>query len=260
MFGRNKLAMMLAEFFGTAFLTLVVLSVQRSTVGVPYFVALAAGLTVTVMLFALGRVSGAYLNPALTLGMWTARKLTTARAAVYIVLQLLGAWAAYGLYTYFVNSSLPEIGGTFNAHVMVAELVGAFIFSFAWAAATYRGLDHGLFGSTAGIGFALGLIVAASAGIGLINPALALGTRAWMIWTQTGWLNYVLGPVLGAVAGVNLYALFMAPERALVPARATNTTATTTTTTRPAATTVTTKKAAPAKTTRTSKTNARKKR
>lgn len=211
MFGRNKVATLLAEFFGTAILTLVVLGVQRSTIGIPYFVALAAGLTVAVMLFALGRVSGAQLNPALTIGLWTARKIGTLRAVVYIVAQLLGAWAAYGLYQFFANQNLTVLTNHVDARVFVAEIVGTFIFAIGWAAATYRGMDGGLFASTAGIAFALGMIVAAIAGIGLINPALALGTRAWEIWSSVGWFNYILGPVVGAFVGVNLYQWFFAP-------------------------------------------------
>ena len=77
MFGRRKIAALVAEFLGTGILTLLILSVQRSTIGVPYFVAIAAGLTVTVLTFALGKVSGAHLNPAVTLGMWTARQAAT---------------------------------------------------------------------------------------------------------------------------------------------------------------------------------------
>lgn len=214
MFGRSKVATLLAEFFGTAILTLVVLGVQRSTIGIPYFVALAAGLTVTVMLFALGRVSGAQLNPALTIGLWTARKIGTIRAAVYIVAQLLGAWAAYGIFTYVSNQNMTVLTNHVDTRVFVAEIVGAFIFTIGWAAATYRAMDGGLFASTAGIAFALGMIVAAIAGIGLINPALALGTRAWEIWSSVGWFNYILGPILGAFVGVNLYQWFFAPEAA----------------------------------------------
>lgn len=207
MFERKKVAMLVAEFVGTAILTLVVLAVQRSTIGVPYFVGLGAGLTVIALMLVLGNVSGAHLNPAITIALWTARKVKTLPAIVYIVAQLLGAWAAYGIYTYFVNSSLQEIGGHFTARILVAEAVGAFIFAFVWAAVVAQKHVNTVVASAVGIAFALGLIVAASASIGLINPALALGTRAWGIWGSMGWGTYVLGPVAGAVIAVNLYNL-----------------------------------------------------
>src|ERR1700679_4391910 len=111
MFGRRKAAILVAEFLGTGVLTLLVLSVQRSTIGVPFFVAIAAGLTVTVMVFALGGVSGAHLNPAITIALWTARKISTLSAVLYVAVQLLGAWVTYYLYTYLVNNKLQPIGG-----------------------------------------------------------------------------------------------------------------------------------------------------
>lgn len=203
MFARNKVAMLMAEFLGTAVLTLVVLAVQRSTIGIAYFVALAAGLTVAAMSYIFTNVSGGHFNPALTIGAWTARKVKTLPALGYIVAQLLGGWAAYGIYTYFVNSSLQEIGGNYTARIMIAEAVGMFIFAFGWAAVASQRLSAGF----AGAGYALGLIVAAVASIGFLNPAVALGARAWEVWGSMGWGTYVLGPVLGSIIAFNLYDL-----------------------------------------------------
>jgi glycerol uptake facilitator-like aquaporin len=208
MFGRRKIATLVAEFLGTGALTLLILSVQRSTIGVPFFVAIAAGLTIALMMFALGGISGGYFNPALTLGFWTARKLSSVTAVLYIVVQLLGAWGAYYLYTYFVKNTLQPVGGHFTGHILVAEAVGTGLFSFGVAAAVYQGFSRAVTASFAGLAFMLGIIAASSASIGLLNPAVALGVRAWV------WGTYVLGPVLGAVIGVNLYGLLFAePEK-----------------------------------------------
>ena len=220
MFGKKKIAMLLAEFLGTGVLTLVVLAVQRSTIGVPYFVGIGAGLAIVLLLLVFGNISGAQMNPAITIALWTTRKVNSLAAATYLVAQLLGAWAAYGIYTYFVNSTLQNIGGHLTLRVFVAEAVGAFIFAFAWAAIVAQRYSDGVMASAIGVAFALGLIVAAVAGIGLINPALALGTRAWDIWGTMGWGTYVLGPVVGAVVGVNLHQyVFASVERELAPAR-----------------------------------------
>ena len=99
-FGKKELATLVAEFLGTGVLTLLILSVQRSTIGVPFFVAIAAGLAVAVMSFAVAGVSGGHFNPALTLGMWTARKIETVTAILYIAVQLLAGFAVYYLYTF----------------------------------------------------------------------------------------------------------------------------------------------------------------
>ncbi len=201
MFGRRKIATLVAEFLGTGVLTLLILSVQRSTIGVPFFIAAAAGITVVLMSFAVAAASGGHFNPAITIGAWTVRKISTISAILYVAVQLLGAWAAYGLYTYFVNTTLQPIGGHYSTRILVAEAVGAGIFSFAFASAVYQGFNRAVSASVAGLGLMIGMIAASSASLELINPAVALGVRAWV------WGTYVLGPVLGAVIGFNLYNL-----------------------------------------------------
>lgn len=215
MLGRRNVAALVAEFLGTGVLTLLIFSVQRSTIGVPFFVALAAGLAVMIMAFAVGRTSGGYFNPALVIGMWSARKLNTARALAYIVVQFLGAWAAYGLYKYLTkNNSLPEVGGQFAGRIMVAEAVGTGIFAFAVAGAIYQRFTAIMASTVAGLGLTLGIIAASPASLGLLNPAVAFGVRAWVLGT------YVLGPILGAIIGVNLYGLLFAEPKALAAADA----------------------------------------
>ena len=201
MFGRQKAATLVAEFIGTGLLTLMVLSVQRSTIGVPFFVAAGAALALAVATYALRETSGAHFNPALTIALWTARKVSTVTGILYIIAQFLGAWAAYGLYTYFVNTHLTPIGGHFTGRILTAETVGTAIFSFGVASTVYRRYSLEGVASFTGVSYMLGVITASSAALGLLNPAIALGVRAWV------WNTYVLGPVLGAVIGVNLYAL-----------------------------------------------------
>lgn len=214
MFGRQKIATLVAEFLGAGVLTLLILTVQRSTIGVPFFVATAAGLAFILMSFALAGRSGGYFNPALTLAVWTARRIDTITAVLYVAVQLLGGWAAYYLYTYFVNNPLQNVGGDFSGRIMAAEAVGAGILAFGFAAATYQGLSRAVTSAFAGLSLMLGMLAASSASIGLLNPAVALGGRAWV------WGTYVLGPVVGAVIGYNLYALLFADTPATAKAAA----------------------------------------
>jgi glycerol uptake facilitator protein len=210
MFGKRKIATLVAEFLGTGILTLLVLTVQHSQLPIPYFIAIAAGLVVASMVFSVGSVSGAHLNPAITIGLWTARKISTISAILYVAVQLLGAWLSYYLYTYFVNNHLAPIGGHFTGRILVAEAVGAGIFAFGWAAAAYQGYTRSMTAAVTGIAYTVGIIAASAASIGLANPALALGVRAWV------WGTYVLGPVLGAIIAINLYGLLFATPDALV--------------------------------------------
>jgi glycerol uptake facilitator protein len=215
MFGKKNVAMLVAEFLGSAVLTLVVIGVQHSTIGVPYFVGLAAALAAAMLVLVFGAASGAVLNPALTVALWSVRRLKTTVAVAYLVVQLLGAWAAYYVFSYHINQSLSSTGGDFSARVLVAEAVGAAILAFGWAAATYGRYLPGLKAATVGLGYALGIVVASSASIGLINPGVALADRAWTIWGSMGWGTYVLGPVLGALIGFNLFAWLFTNEMSL---------------------------------------------
>lgn len=204
MLERQKIAALVAEFLGAGALTLLILSVQRSTIGVPFFVAIAAGLTVALMTFTVGGISAGHFNPAISLGFWTTRRITTLRTIFYIGAQMLGAWAAYYLYTYFVNNHLSSVGGHYSGRILVAEAVGTGIFGFAFAAAVYQESTKAAKAAFIGLGLTVGIIAASSASIGLLNPAVALGVRAWV------WGTYVLGPILGAIIGINLYALLFA--------------------------------------------------
>jgi len=209
MLGRRKIAMLMAEFLGTGTLTAVVLAVSRSSIGIPYFVALAVGLTIAAVTLTFGAVSGAHLNPAMTIGMWTVRKVSSTKAVTYLAAQLLGAWLAYVLYTYLVNAHWANTGH-FTGRVLAAETAGAFVFSLAWAAVVFQKFENSKAASVLGGSLAIGVLVASSASAGLLNPAVALGVRSW------GWGTYVLGPILGAVLGFNLYNMLFAPSETAV--------------------------------------------
>lgn len=199
MFGKKKVAMLGAELIGTAFLTLAVISVRSSGIGYSFFVALGAGLTVGVLTLLLGANSGAQLNPALTFGLWTARKVKTLPAILYIVMQLLGGLIALGVYTYLAKTHVPSTAGHYEARVMIAEAIGTFVFVFGWASATVQKYEGFRLAATVGGAFALGILIASLGSNGLINPAIAMGTRSW------GWSTYVLGPLVGGLVGANLY-------------------------------------------------------
>lgn len=225
MFGKKKVAMLVAEFLGTAVLTLTVLSMRNSGIGYALFVALAAGIAVASMMLVVGPSSGAQLNPALTVGLWTSRKIKTLPAIVYIAAQLVGGAAAYWLYVYLVKVHLPNIAGHFQARVMLAEAIGAFVFTFSWMAAAAQKLTGIKLSAVVGGAFALGIIIASVSSNAFINPAVALGAHAW------GWGTMVLGPVVGAVVGVNLYNILFTDDRLLWASSAVARTSTSTSTT-----------------------------
>lgn len=201
---RKNAAVVVAEAMGTAVLTATILAVTRSAIGVPYFVALGVGLAMAMVVLFVGSVSGAHANPAVTVGLWSARQINTARALVYIVAQFAGAAAAYALYNYLVPQGMQNIAGpNFQWTVMVAEIVGTFVFTFGVAAAVYKGYEGGQKAATIGGALAVGIIIAGVASNGILNPAAALGVDSWS-------KAYVVGPLIGGVLGVNLYSLLFA--------------------------------------------------
>ncbi|MCA9333916.1 aquaporin [Candidatus Saccharibacteria bacterium] len=210
MFERKKVAMIAAEVLATAMLTMGILAITKSAIGIPYFVALGAGLTLAVITMLFVNVSGAHANPAITLGQWTVRKIDTGRAVVYIAAQFLGAVMAWQLYVYLVDRTLQNIAGKeFDWRVLVAEMVGTFVLSFGIAAVTFGKQDEKrMAAAIVGGSFALGIMAAGVASNALLNPAVALGVQSWSI-------AYVVGPVIGSVIGMNLFAMLFAPESAL---------------------------------------------
>ncbi len=206
MFSKNKLAALAAEFLGAGVLTLVVVSVQRSTIGVPYFIGIAGGLAIAMLVLVIGRASGAHLNPAITIGLWTARRVNSLTAVAYVVAQLLGGLAAGRLYQYYIGSDLTAVSDKFTGRLLVAEAIGTAIFALGWAAVTFNHYLDNKKAAVLGSAYALGVIAASSVSVGMLNPAIALGSNAW------AWGTYVLGPVLGAVIGINLYGLLFAPD------------------------------------------------
>mgnify|MGYP001465385811 CR=1 FL=1 len=201
MFRKNKLAMLVSEFLGTAVLALAVLALSHSQLSYPYFIASAAGLTLVLLVVALAGISGAVFNPALTIGLWTVRKLRTLQALSYIIAQFAGAAAAWYLFVYFTKLDNAKNNGTYDARLLVAEAAGTFVFSFAVASAIYQRLSLGLKAFMVGGGLTAGAIIASLGSAGVLNPAVAFSVH------QFGWGTYVLGPVLGAVVGFNLYNL-----------------------------------------------------
>ncbi len=202
MFSRRKIAALVAEFLGTGVLAFVVLTVSRSQIGIPYFVAIAAG--VAVVMFGLALNRDVMLNPAYTLALWTARRISTVRAVLFIAVQILAGFAAFELYKYFSKTPVQALPSAFDSRVLVAEAFGTFVFAFMAVGALYQRAHWLVRSVVTGGAYTLGVMVASVAAAGFINPSVALAANAWT------WGTYVAGPVLGAIIGVNLFSLLFA--------------------------------------------------
>lgn len=215
------LAASVAEFVGTFVLAAIVLA----TSGQPLFVMFGL---VTVVL-AVGAISGAHVNPALTVGAWATKRVDAARAVSYIVAQVLGALLALVVLNTFLDAApaptaeaaqygqaAPEL---FKAAaipegkewvVLSAELLGSVLFAFAVASAM-RLRERTAAAFAVGGGLYVGLIIAGTAAsyVGassILNPAVAgsLQALSWSLWPI---LVYVVTPLVGGVAGFGLHDL-----------------------------------------------------
>ncbi|MBA2279570.1 aquaporin [Candidatus Saccharibacteria bacterium] len=207
---RSKIAMLAAEFLGSAILATVAINISRSQIGIGYFVAIGVGLTYGLLVIALGSTSGGHFNPAVTIGLWTLRKIQTIQAIAYLAVQMLGGLAAWQLANYFLGDDLRSIAGnTFDWKILVAEAVGMAVFAFMVAAAVYQRYEGGKAAALMGGGLVVGIIVASLASNAILNPAVALANQSWS-------RAYIFGPIIGSVIGMNLYVLLFAPANALL--------------------------------------------
>jgi aquaporin Z len=204
MFTRPQIATVVAEFLGTAILVMVALIMSQTT-AVSYFIGTSLAVTLAVLVLFFGNISGAHFNPALTFGMWTARKIGTLRGVLYVGAQLLGGLAALELFQYLVGRDLPAKNLAFNTPMWLAEVVGTAILAVGLAAVVSKGMDAVSSAVTMGAAIFTGVIIAGTASAGYINPAIALGERSFNS-------VYVLGPLVGGLIGVNLYMMLMSPR------------------------------------------------
>lgn len=205
-----------AEFIGAFLLAGAVLAGQ----GQPIIVLFA----LVGIVLAVGAISGAHVNPAITIGAWATRKITGLRALVYVVAQVLGAMLALVILGLFVDNApavseqaamygqtapelfkvaaLPE---NKELLVLLAEVVGVTILSFAVASA-WRQKDSITTAFTIGLGLFLALLITSYAAsvIGasaVLNPAVAVAVNAIDFKSVWPLAVYVFGAVLGGILG-----------------------------------------------------------
>jgi MIP family channel proteins len=193
----------------------------RSTGGLGLLaIALAHGLAIAVMVSALGHISGGHFNPAITIGFWVTRRLSTLDSLAYWAAQLAGATAA----AFLLKAVIPEDIAT-NVFLGTPELMRDFprwsgmaleavttfflvLVVFATAVDS-RGTFKAIAGFGIGLTITLGILVAGPFTGGALNPARAFGPAV----ASGHWLNwgiYWVGPLAGGfIAGLLYDSLFL---------------------------------------------------
>ncbi len=168
-------------------------------------IALTFGLVVMTMIYAVGDVSGAHLNPAVTIGFWAARRLDSASVIPYIVAQLVGAFLASGsLRLLFprhetLGSTVPfgSWHQSFFLEVVLTALL-MFVILCVSSGAKEKGIMAG-----AAVGAVIGLeaLFAGPISGASMNPARSLAPAVVSADLQYVWL-YLTAPVIGALLAV----------------------------------------------------------
>lgn len=209
-----------AEFFGTFWLVFggcgaAVLAAAFPSLGIGFLgVAFAFGLTVLTMAYAVGHISGGHLNPAVTVGLWSAGRCATGHVIPYVVAQVIAGIAAAAVLWVIASSHpgwIPDgfasngygdlspgkygLGGCF-----LMEVVMTFFFLFIIIGTTSKGAAVGFAGIPIGLALTLIHLVSIPVTNTSVNPARSTGpalfaggeyiAQLWLFW---------VAPIIGAV-------------------------------------------------------------
>jgi MIP family channel proteins len=212
-----------AEFIGTFFLVLagtataVAASLNLPIAGLPadsLAVALSFGLSLIALVFALGQISGAHFNPAVTIGLASAGKFPLKYTLFYVLAQMTGAiGAAYTvLYLYGEKAkSMASLGATLPTkgvngwRVVATEAIVTFLLMLViMAIATDDRTPKAAAGTAIGFTLTVGILIAGPITGGALNPARALGPMI-VSGKFTDFWAYIVGPIVGAIIASTVY-------------------------------------------------------
>jgi aquaporin Z len=182
-------------------------------------VSLAFGLTVVTIAYALGSVSGAHLNPAVTLGLWAGGRVPFKDVIPYIVAQVLGGIAAAGVLYLIVTGNGSQIGGFaangygehlpghYNmASAFITEFVMTFLFLIVIMGATHDSAPKGFAGLAIGLCLTLIHLVSIPVTNTSVNPARSISQAifvgGWAL--EQVWL-FCVAPIAGGICGAVVY-------------------------------------------------------
>src|SRR3954453_2248719 len=220
-----------AEFVGTLVLVLAITGyVSASSKALAFLpLAIVHGLALMGIVYSIGSISGAHVNPAVTLALLAIRKISGRDAGVYIGAQALGGVAGAFLAKLFfeergalVNYGAPAIdphylqGGSVTL-AFLAEAIGAFVLMWAvMGTAVNPDAPKGVAGAAIGGALALGVLIFGPATGASFNPARWLGP-ALVSGTWTDAWMYILAPIAGGIGAALSYRAIM--EMSAIPAQ-----------------------------------------
>ena len=223
-----------AEFFGTFWLVLggcgsAVLAAAFPNVGIGlHGVALAFGLTVLTMAYAIGHISGCHLNPAVSVGLWAGGRFPANQLLPYIVSQVLGAVVA-GAVLYVIASgkagfdvSAGFASNGYGAHspggysllaALVTEIVMTMMFLLIILGATDTRAPQGFAPIAIGLGLTLIHLISIPVTNTSVNPARSTGVAVFVgDWAVAQLWLFWAAPIVGGLLGAAIYRFIGAAE------------------------------------------------
>lgn len=209
---KKYLSQYVAEAIGTFFLVFfgcgaIILSEIDPTFS-PASIAIVFGAVVSIVIYAIGHISGAHINPAVTIAFWAIKKFPGQKVVGYVVAQVVGAIAASWVHCVIWGAQhsfgVTAIESGVGVGILVEVLLSFVLMFVIVSVAT----DARAVGELAGL--AIGTTVAVCAWVGgpvtgaSMNPARSLGPAVVSGSLDQLWL-YVLMPVLGTVLGALIY-------------------------------------------------------
>ncbi len=225
-----------AEFIGTFWLVLggcgsAVLAAAFPDVGIGLLgVSLAFGLTVLTMAFAIGHISGCHLNPAVSIGLWSSGRFSTAELGPYIAAQVVGGiagaavlyiiatgQAGFNVTAGFASNGYGEHspGGYSLIAALVTEIVMTFMFLMIILGATDKRALQGFAPIAIGLGLTLIHLISIPVTNTSVNPARSTGVAIFQgDWAVSQLWLFWLAPIVGAILAGVVYRWFDNGEKA----------------------------------------------
>jgi aquaporin Z len=186
-------------------------------------VALAFGLTVLTMVYAIGHISGCHLNPAVTIGLWAGGRVKANEVLPYIVSQVLGGIAGAGILYLIASGHMGfDISGGmasngYGEHSpvgysllsgFVSEVVMTFFFLFVILGATDERAPKGLAGVAIGLALTLIHLISIPVTNTSVNPARSTGPAIFVGgWALSQLWLFWIAPIIGAILAGFIYPL-----------------------------------------------------
>jgi glycerol uptake facilitator protein len=232
---------MLLVYFGPGAMAITLMIAQGTNTPTPFNIGIGAlgglgdwlaigfafGFVIAGVIYSLGMISGAHINPAVTIALWATKRFPTKDAVAYVIAQLIGAALGSILFALSAGMDAVVIGGLgatapfpgiSTTQVILAEAIGTFVLMLViMGVAVDRRAPPGFAGLIIGLTVAGVITTTGNIGGSSLNPARTFGPYLGdtlfggpILWEF--FPLYIVGPVIGALAAAFVYDLLVKEE------------------------------------------------